>query len=85
MEFVTPHKLSELSRSPIPEIFTINVRTNQAMIIAISCMLQSYLLLRSLPDDYDDDDAPVQGPLPKEPDEKLNPWAKKEESGIRKL
>jgi len=40
---------------------------------------------RSLPDDYDDDDAPVQGPLPKEPDEKLNPWAKKEESGIRKL
>lgn len=41
---------------------------------------------RSQPDEeYDDDDAPVQGPMPKEPDEKLNPWAKKEESGIRKL
>jgi len=37
-------------------------------------------------EDFDsDDDAPVQGPLPKEPDEKLNPWVKKEESGIRKL
>jgi len=36
-------------------------------------------------EEFDDDDAPVQGPMPKEPDEKLNPWAKKEESGIRKL
>ena len=48
-------------------------------------MMKILFFLRSQPDEYDEDDAPVQGPMPKEPDEKLNPWAKKDESGIRKL
>ena len=50
-----------------------------------SCYNVLICFSRSHREEFDDDDAPVQGPMPKEPDEKLNPWAKKEESGIRKL
>lgn len=36
-------------------------------------------------EEEDEEDQPVQGPINKEPDEKLYPGMKSEESGIRKL
>ena len=38
------------------------------------------------PPSKDDEDLPVYGPLPKEPEEKLYPWKyERKDSGVRKL
>uniref|UniRef100_A0A8R1E328 Uncharacterized protein n=1 Tax=Caenorhabditis japonica TaxID=281687 RepID=A0A8R1E328_CAEJA len=39
----------------------------------------------STADTYNEDDLPVYGPMPKEPDEKLHPWKyERKDSGVRK-